>query len=228
MPDPKLKDGQKRDDWFKEKMRAWGYSTNHLWRDGRTWVRGQPTDGSRGPAWPRLVEAGGAKRIQPDGLWLATEDRDKKGGLFADVMVLECCGSEQNFYDKRSRYAPRTIALTLELTEGWLATAAPHPGAPRKDGSTGKVRWKTLSIADPKTWPDREKGVGSLRLPVRHLRVLYFLPRTDFRSLANKGTISAHEFLAPFKAANGDPRIKVGKLNRFLQLLTVNGNIWPP
>jgi len=131
------------------------------------WLRAQPVDGVIGG--PRL-ELPGAEtfRTQPDGLWitLGIERGDSSTvGRFVDCVIIESCGKQQNFSDKRSRYAARTTSLTLNLPAKWLDRTVPvRGGAQRK-------RRELLSGNLPSDQPTK--------LPVRHIRVLYALPDDD-------------------------------------------------
>lgn len=161
--------------------------------DNAYWLRAQP--GIRGLVGPRLELPGaGALRTQPDGLWitLGIDAGDTSGrAQFADCLVVESCGTRQNFSDKRSRYAARTTSLVLALPAKWL-----EGGVSVRAGATRKRR-ELLRGNLP---------VGEqVRLPVRHLRVLYALPnnggrRSVYRQIVDAMVLEAHEYVCPQNA----------------------------
>ena len=172
----------------KERLRSWPTQTR-LWSKGASiwWLRAQPIEGP-GPA-PRLVLPGaGEFRVQPDGLWLSLgirRDDQETQATFADCVVVESCGSIQNFNDKRSRYAARTTSLMIELSKRWLDhQVSVQAGALRQ-------RRELLRGALPLE--------DAISLPLRHLRVLYALADeghdSPYRGIRRSGVLEAHEFL---------------------------------
>lgn len=111
---------------------------------------------------------------------------------YADCVVIESCGTEQNLFDKRSRYAARTTSTLLELRRSWLEEEIRLPGRGGPLRSRGSALGGTLGDLR-----ERERVV----LPVRHLRVLYALPDEGPQSLLarvrNRMTFEAHEFVCP-------------------------------
>jgi hypothetical protein len=80
------------------------------------WLRAQPPETASKPG-PR-PRSPGAKLFstQPDGLWVWFGPEAQ----FADVLVIEVCGTAQNLNDKRSRYGPTTMSLLLITPRRWL------------------------------------------------------------------------------------------------------------
>jgi hypothetical protein len=157
----------------------WPSRPRALWgsEKGRAWLRAQPV--TRGVKGPRLKTAGSdVFRTQPDGLWvrLASE--------CADAMVVEVCGSGQNFFAKRSRYAPSTSATLLTCPREWLA------GEIAVEGGGRTSRWEEAGIFQTEPTSD-------LALPIRNLKVLYFLPADLYRVWKDSCPPAAHEFFAP-------------------------------
>jgi hypothetical protein len=129
---------------------------------------------------------------QPDGLWISlgiARGDTQAGAVLVDCVAIESCSSPQNFSDKRSRYAARTVALVLELPVGWLdakvkTVGRGGPMRPRRDRLRGNLPNRTVS------------------LPVRHLRVLYALPDDQaspslYERIAQKMVLEAHEYICP-------------------------------
>src|SRR5205085_7174067 len=81
---------------------------------------------------PRLTVPGSRQfQTQPDGLWLTwgiPRGRTSSDALYADCVVVEACGSYQNLYDKRSRYAARTTSLEVDVRKVWLDKEVVIPG----------------------------------------------------------------------------------------------------
>ncbi len=98
----------------KQKMRSlWPiYVPNWLGGTGN-WVRLLPFPVIRGPLQPYLHRPGGALVTNPDGLF------GSFGEHHVDLLVLEHCGTLQNFYDKRSRYGTSHDGLLLALPQPW-------------------------------------------------------------------------------------------------------------
>lgn len=173
----------------KQRLRAWPTQIRQLWSKNADvrWLRAQPIDGP-GPA-PRLVLPGAGKfRVQPDGLWTTLGipiSQPTLAASFADCIVIESCGTSQNFTDKRSRYAARTTSLMIELAQPWLDHEVDITGGGKR------ARRQLLQGSLPAT--------GTLALPVRHLRVLYALEDDGAKSLYKQvcaaGVIEAHEFV---------------------------------
>lgn len=141
------------------------------------WLRAQPPDGVT--TGPRLVMPGSHEfSTQPDGLYVWIEGDLK----FADVIAIEVCGVGQNLNDKRSRYMPTTHALLLECGKSWL------DGEITIQRGRKTPRWKATGTIS-------ESPIGDVRVPVRHIRVLYALPDDLYKDWKKMMTFGAHEFL---------------------------------
>lgn len=154
------------------------------------WLRAQPK--TERTAGPRLELPGaGAFRTQPDGLWvslgIAGGDTTTQA-TFVDATVIESCRTQQNFSDKRSRYAARTTSLVVSFSDTWLnAQVTVQRGARR---SRRDILRGNLPEGEP------------ISLPVRHLRVLYALPTDDaspslFDRVCSSMVLEAHEYVCP-------------------------------
>lgn len=168
----------------KEALREWPACSRGLWppsTDGGAWLRAQPSDGES--TGPRLVAAGSdAFRTQPDGLWLFIA----KAEGFVDCVAIEACSSSQNFSDKRARYAPSTTSTLVVVPRNWLLGRVAR-------GKGGQARWQRASgFADA----PRE----ALQLPVRFLRVLYFLEDKLYGAWRQSGVPWAHEYMASYSS----------------------------
>lgn len=168
----------------KRALAAWPAVTPSLWEPVRragAWLRAQPVDATA--KGPRLCSAGSTSlTTQPDGLWLGL-----CGDTFVDVVAVEACGVRQNFFDKRSRYMAGTTALTVEVSLDWLLAAAPIRGGGKR------ARWVAAGTFE-------EEPELDIRVPVRHLRVLYFLEDSLYEEWARSGVPEAHEFAAPMSS----------------------------
>lgn len=178
MPD-KLTDGE-----AKEILREWPERTVK-WPTptGRGyWLRAQPRgEGTRVPT-PRLSAPGATRfRTQPDGMWVFIEADDE----YADVIAIEVCGSRSNLNDKRSRYASGTSGLILKADPRWLAGKI----SVQRGGSM--PRWRAMGTfsGDPGGESDEE-----FYWPVRHLRVLYSLPKKLYGDWKKSHAAAGHEF----------------------------------
>jgi len=167
----------------KEALRKWPSWTTKLWpvsREGGSWLRAQPIDGSA--TGPRLSKAGADTfKTQPDGLWVFIANDE-----FADCIAIEACSARQNFWDKRSRYMPSTSAVVLQCPSTWLTSKVNR-------GRGQKPRWKLASGF-------QSAPVTDLRLPVRFLRVLYFLENGLYSKWREVGVPEAHEFVASYSS----------------------------
>lgn len=83
---------------------------------------------------------------------------------YVDCVAVEVSRSSQDFADKRSRFAATTSSLVVDLPLKWLDREIPTQGK----GNVKQARRKLLGGNLPTT--------GKVRIPVRHLRVLYALP----------------------------------------------------
>lgn len=121
------------------------------------------------------------------------EGKSKDRVIGADCIVIEVSRSRGNLFDKRARYSPRSMALMVEVTGEWLE---------------GNVKWrgrggptlKRSNLVGDHSW---KKGLR--RLPVRYLRVGFFLPTTSSTSLSfsqaeREILLEPHEYLFPHNA----------------------------
>ena len=140
------------------------------------WIRGQPKDGQQ--PGPRLSSPGAYLfTTQPDGLWVHFKSPES-----CDVVVVEICGTIQNLNDKRSRYIPASHSLILTCTSAWLREEISVQRAGRCP------RWR--ACASFRTNP------GELRVPVRHLRVLYGIPNKLYNKWCREHTPTGYEFFS--------------------------------
>jgi hypothetical protein len=169
-----LSDGEAKD-----VLRRWPQRTNALWNPpgGRGfWLRASPTNGAAGQ--PHL-SAPGAKafRTKPDGLYVYFHSFS-----FCDAICIESCAEPQNLHDKRSRYALASHSLLLTCSRDWLL----------EDISVQRgreiPRWEA---ARSFTSRPRKKD---LRLPVRHLRVLYSLEDNLYSEWKENHVATGHEY----------------------------------
>jgi hypothetical protein len=153
------------------------------------WLRAQPKAKAKSQTatGPRLTSPGAALfKTQPDGLWVTLGI--SKGDLssaaeFIDCVVVEVCGNMQNVNDKRSRFAARTSSLMVELKESWLAEKVATPGY------KGPLRSRSELLGGGLT--------DDTHLPVRHLRVLYTLPKAVYPDAVRSLLLEGHEYIAP-------------------------------
>jgi hypothetical protein len=169
----------------------------------------------RGAVCPLIYTAGGLGfATEPDGLWLAIGDEPKAeaSSTFADCMIIEVCGTRQNLFDKRSRYASRTDSLVVDIRHEWLDEEIPTRGR----GGPRRSRREVLRHRLP------EDGV--IRLPVRHVRVLYALPDPLFLQVARGLPMQAFEFLCPYPRPE---QFNAQVTQSFLQRMAPSQSIFP-
>lgn len=163
------------------------------------WVRGQPKQGEA--AGPKLASPGATLfTTQPDGLWVHFDDVAS-----CDVVAIEVCGTVQNLNDKRSRYIPASHSLVLVCSLAWLMEEV----TVQKLGK--KPCWKTTVSMSRE--PDSD-----LRIPVRHLRVLYALPNAIYRTWSAHHTPTGYEFFCPHSSLGS---YTSGKMQKFLRQMSV-------
>ena len=162
----------------KARLRAWPQRPRRFFVTSSRagfWLRAQPPDG--GAAGPTLVSPGATLfASQPDGLWLWFSELD-----FVDVIAVDVCRSGQNLNDKRSRYMPTTHALLVECSAEWFTTIIALQGGGRQ------ARWHACRTITNVPTQD-------VRLPVRHIRVLFALPNHLYGPWLSNVTPGAHEF----------------------------------
>lgn len=163
-------------------LAKWPTWSNRLWpasRPGGNWLKAQPRDGTT--TGPRLVAAGtDSFRTQPDGLWVFISAEDG----FADCIAIEACSSRQNFSDKRSRYQPSTTATVLSCQKKWLCGTVAYANGERE-------RWRFIHGM-------QVAPAQGLAMPIRFVRVLYFLDNDLYRKWRRSGLPAAHEFVASY------------------------------
>lgn len=159
-------------------LQAWPQRPTRLFRTSKTvgyWLRAQPPDGTT--AGPTLVSPGAKLfKAQPDGLWLWFGEY-----AFVDVIAVEVCRKDQNLNDKRSRYMPTNHAPLADCSATWLKAKI----ALQKGGT--KPRWEACGTVSAAPNSD-------IRIPVRHIRVLYALPDALYDKWLTSVTPGAYEF----------------------------------
>jgi hypothetical protein len=104
--------------------------------------------------------------------------------IACDIVAVEVCGTIQNLNDKRSRYIPGSRSLVLECSEAWL----------KEDVSVQKggriERWKAAG-----SW--QAEPFGNIRIPIRHLRVLYGIPNSIYMKWSREHSPTGYEFFCP-------------------------------
>lgn len=147
------------------------------------WLRGRPCDGE--PVAQPYLKIPGTDRMRtiPDGLWLhfggTAEDS------YADILCIEACSTFQNLLDKRSRFAPSTIAMLAHCPLAWLL-------APLQANDT-TPRWHIIPFL-------QATPAVALTVPVRDLRVLYGLQRDHYDGFARHQVPHPHEYFCPMEA----------------------------
>lgn len=163
----------------KELLLHWPTRTK-LWPppEGRGfWVRCQPKDG--GQPGPRLSSPGAQLfTTQPDGLWAHFKEETS-----CDLVAIEVCGTVQNLNDKRSRYIPASHSLVLSCSAAWLMEEIPVQKAGKQP------RWKASASFSSEPPSD-------LRIPVRHLRVLYGIPNALYDKWCREHSPTGYEFFS--------------------------------
>lgn len=188
------------------------------------WVRARPAPKGFPAGLPTLRIAGSLSNTQPDGLYVrfclpsatnGKEPAEPAVSGFVDVIVIEACGSEQNFHDKRSRYAAATCSRILYVPKRWLSQDLPTEG---KGGGRCRV-WEAA-------FGSRKQPDCDLYLPVRHLRVLYAVRDTAAHNVYEKvqrGVLGAHEFLFRHNQLG---QFNAPTIRKFLRLMTPTQNIF--
>lgn len=175
MAAPKLKDAD-----AKAVLLKWPTRTSKLW-DPPTgsgyWIRAQPRDTNSKIATPTLRTPGSSLfKTQPDGMWAFLNN-----SVYADVICVEVCGTQQNLNDKRSRYAADVRSLVLNCPLKWLTEAI----ALQKAGTS--PRWQACGSIP--ACPTEE-----LNVPVRFLRVLFALPNELYKAWTAENIPDGHEY----------------------------------
>lgn len=159
------------------------------------WLRCQPRM-HRNVTHPRLVRVGSRRfKTQPDAMYTTVS----LSSGYVDVVAVEVCGDNQNLNDKRSRYTASTGSLVVSFSKEW---------------------WQSKCYAR-KSWWEKAGLDGepcTFELPVRLLRVLYFLENVHYGQVIRGTVPEAHEFFAPhssIKSITGrDFRVFMARLGR--------------
>jgi len=165
------------------RLRQWpqcppGLKQSSARRNG--WLRGRPVDKST-QCLP-FLKLPGSDRLKtlPDGLWLNFGGTPEDG--YVDIFAIEACGSVDNFFDKRSRFAASTHSMLAACPVPWLvAPVAETDPTPR---------WRITGLL-------REEPRKALILPVRDIRVLYGLKAKHYDNFIKTQVPHAHEYFVP-------------------------------
>jgi hypothetical protein len=189
----------------KEILRAkWSECPTQIWSApvGGAWLRALPVTGSG--TNPCLKSPGtSAFKTQPDGMYICTYKAE-----FADVIAIEVCGSSQNLNDKRSRYSPNLSSLILSIPSGWMSKSVITKGGGKKQ------RWEICHGFE--TCPNSVN-----LLPVRHLRVLYFIPDDIYSKLYKNLSPVGHEFFCKHASLNS---ITNDRMRNFLKRMSMESH----
>jgi hypothetical protein len=152
------------------------------WPGGKRWLRGRP--GAEGETrLPSLNRAVTGAVSEPDGLWIGFVNRPQDElPVAVDLFAIEICGTDQNLYDKRSRFLPATSSLTLRVQKSWLDRVVTV--------QRGATRRRFEAVDSFQTPPGKD-----LHLPVRSIRVLYVLPNDPRHRSARSGLCLFHRAL---------------------------------
>ncbi len=172
------------DDEAKRALRKWGNTTKIFGSPSSgLWLQALPVKETNKGKHPFLALPGTEKNpTNPDAMYVLFG----KDCQFVDIIAIEVSGKSQNLNDKRSRYAASTHSMYLVCTDAWL------------NSPSEKI----------KTWAQHaglEKSILSglrteIEIPVRHLRVLYFLPIEEYSKWVKELVGAAHEFFAPMSS----------------------------
>jgi hypothetical protein len=202
MADPQLSDAQ-----AKKILLNWPGRTKSVWPSpGKKgfWIRAQPT--STTISRPKISSPGAALfKTQPDGLWVYFS-----GTEFCDVVVIEVCGTVQNLNDKRSRYIPSSHSIVLTCPLAWLEEEVDVQRGGRSP------RWKATATITHEPSSD-------LTLPIRHLRVLYALPKAVYSSWCSNHTPSGYEFFCPHSSLDS---YTSPKMQKFLGQMSIRSQFY--
>ncbi len=173
------------DNVIRDRLRAWPQrppGAAALGTEG-AWMRGRPCEGE--PIAQPFLKIPGSDRMRtiPDGLWL--HFGGTAGDPYADILCIEACSTYQNLLDKRSRFAPSTVALLAHCPLPWLL-------APLQANDT-TPRWAIIPFLSA-------APTAGLTLPVRDLRVLYGLQRDHYDGFARHQVPHPHEYFCPMEA----------------------------
>jgi hypothetical protein len=181
--------------------------TNKLWSPPATngyWIRGQPPNGNA--TGPRLSAPGATLfKTQPDGLWIFFQGRSS-----CDVVAIEVCGTIQNLNDKRSRYMPASHSLVVHCEADWLVEKI-------RVQNGGKVeRWQASGKFN-------KAPKKAIKVPVRHLRVLYCLPNKIYQKWRKEHVPTGYEFYCPHSSLNS---FNSQKMQSFLRQMSIESQFY--
>ena len=158
---------------FNERMEHFGKRIG-LWE--RKWLKSRPCDWYSGGPLPTLFVPGLSMYWQPDGLFLGPI----AGAEALDAIVLEHSGTISNVEMHRGRYVPHSGAVAVRLPNKWLL----HP-VPVEGSGTPKA-CEILGVCEP------DKGADPTNIPIRHLEVLYVVPKDVLAAV--QGGLPVHGF----------------------------------
>ena len=168
------------------RLRQWpqcppGLKQSRASRNG--WLRGRPVENPN--LYLPFLKLPGSNRLKtlPDGLWLNFGGTPEDA--YVDIFAIEACGSVDNFFDKRSRFAPSTHSMLAVCPLPWLV-------APVAD-TDPTPRWQVTGLL-------QEEPRKALILPVRDIRVLYGLKARHYENFVKTQVPHAHEYFVPMDA----------------------------
>jgi hypothetical protein len=138
------------------------------------WLKACPSAATR-----PYIHPAGAKALKtwPDGMYVFAHVPSG----FIDVIAIEVCCNNQNFNDKRSRYTPNSGNVHLTLPFDWL------------DSNTVIQQGRAKKVWDASGW-FTHKPTSDVVLTIRHLRVLFVLTDSDYKTFAMNHLPAGHEY----------------------------------
>lgn len=146
----------------------WPRTTDVFSLDHSQWIQGRPKrtePNFKGVTFPHLYTAGSLHFwIEPDCLYFRVSGE----GLSrcCDIISVEASNALQNFQTKRGRYVGTESAMFINLPKSWLESPM----------ETTKTYAQYLKIEDELALASPE-----IRIPIRTIRVMYFLDADYFR-----------------------------------------------
>jgi len=110
------------------------------------WTRIRRRSDYKGAAPYLYVPGSRLFSIYPDGLYGCFGQDEDKAIEYVDILAIEVCGSTQNFYDKRARYAEQN-PLGLFCQPTWLKYATFIEGNPYTEVQNIPVRYRAILFA---------------------------------------------------------------------------------
>lgn len=196
------------------RLRQWpqcppGLEQRRSTKDG--WLRGRPVE--RTDHCLPFLKLPGSNRLRtlPDGLWL--NFGGTPGDAYVDIFAIEACGSVDNFFDKRSRFAPSTHSMLAVCPVPWLvAPVASNDPTPR---------WRVTGLL-------RHEPTQALVLPVRDIRVLYALKARHYEGFVKSQVPHAHEYFVPMDALVADQAHENPALQELVSRASAAANFLTP